>query len=122
MKFSLLASICTAALLLGACKPAPSDVQINAQPVPMSTAAMQEPAGKVVIYQAFTRLFGNSNPTNKVWGSASENGVGKFNDINDKALLELKNFEKAVQEIEVIEFLFGQNVLLYIQKGNSSCY
>lgn len=95
MKFSLLASICTATLLLSACKPAPSDVQISAQPVPMNVSpmpapAIDAPAGKVVIYQAFTRLFGNSNPTNKAWGSASENGVGKFNDINDAALSALK--------------------------------
>jgi glycosidase len=51
---------------------------------------MQAPQGKVVIYQAFTRLFGNSNPNNKAWGTAAENGVGKFNDINDAALTALK--------------------------------
>ncbi|UYZ61104.1 alpha-amylase family glycosyl hydrolase [Hymenobacter latericus] len=36
------------------------------------------------------RLFGNQKTTNKPFGSAAENGVGKFNDINDKALQELK--------------------------------
>ena len=47
---------------------------------------------KLVIYQIFTRLFGNQKNTNKLWGSRDENGVGKFNDITDKALRELKKF------------------------------
>ncbi len=46
--------------------------------------------GKIVIYQAFTRLFGNTNTTNKPWGTFEENGLGKFNDFTDKALLEIK--------------------------------
>jgi glycosidase len=47
---------------------------------------------KLVIYQVFTRLFGNQSTTNKSWGTRDENGVGKFNDITDKALRELKTF------------------------------
>lgn len=46
---------------------------------------------KIVIYQVFTRLFGNTNSTNKPWGTIEENGVGKFNDFSDKALTEIKN-------------------------------
>jgi hypothetical protein len=46
---------------------------------------------KVVVYQVFTRLFGNTNTTNKPWGTIEENGVGKFNDFTDKALQEIKN-------------------------------
>ena len=45
---------------------------------------------KKVIYQVFTRLFGNDNTNNKPWGTIDENGVGKFNDFTDKALGELK--------------------------------
>ena len=45
---------------------------------------------KEVVYQVFTRLFGNVNTTNKPWGTIEENGVGKFNDFSDKALGELK--------------------------------
>lgn len=45
---------------------------------------------KIVVYQVFTRLFGNTNTTNKPWGTIEENGVGKFNDFTDKALSELK--------------------------------
>ncbi len=46
---------------------------------------------KVVVYQVFTRLFGNQNTTNKPWGTIEENGVGKFNDFTDKALQEIKD-------------------------------
>lgn len=46
---------------------------------------------KKVVYQVFTRLFGNTNTTNKPWGTKEENGVGKFNDFTDKALKEIKD-------------------------------
>ncbi|WP_410529985.1 alpha-amylase family glycosyl hydrolase [Winogradskyella sp. SM1960] len=46
---------------------------------------------KEVVYQVFTRLFGNTNTTNKSWGTLEENGVGKFNDFTDKALNEIKD-------------------------------
>jgi len=47
---------------------------------------------KLVVYQIYTRLFGNTNATNKFNGTIKENGSGKFNDINDAALLALKKF------------------------------
>ncbi|MCE3254407.1 MAG: alpha-amylase [Cellvibrio sp.] len=46
--------------------------------------------GKPVVYQVFTRLYGNTNGTNKPWGTIEENGVGKFNDINETALKSIK--------------------------------
>lgn len=46
---------------------------------------------KIVVYQVFTRLFGNTNTTNKPWGTIEENEVGKFNDFTDKALQEIKD-------------------------------
>ncbi len=45
---------------------------------------------KLVIYQMMTRLFGNKKALNKTYGTLQENGVGKFNDISDKALQEIK--------------------------------
>lgn len=45
---------------------------------------------KLIIYQLLPRLFGNTVTLNKYYGSIEENGCGKFNDINDKALGELK--------------------------------
>ncbi|WP_461453246.1 alpha-amylase family glycosyl hydrolase [Mucilaginibacter sp.] len=45
---------------------------------------------KLIIYQLLPRLFGNTNTNNKYYGSIEENGCGKFNDINEKALSEIK--------------------------------
>ncbi|HTD99589.1 MAG TPA: alpha-amylase family glycosyl hydrolase [Mucilaginibacter sp.] len=45
---------------------------------------------KLTIYQLLPRLYGNTKQVNKTNGSIEENGVGKFNDINDKALQEIK--------------------------------
>ncbi len=50
----------------------------------------QQSGHKLLIYQLFVRLYGNKNPTNKYYGSIEENGCGKFNDINDPALQEIK--------------------------------
>ena len=47
---------------------------------------------KFIVYQVFTRLFGNQNTTNKYFGSIEENGCGKFNDISDTAISALKQF------------------------------
>ena len=51
----------------------------------------QDKEQKLVIYQVFTRLFGNTNTTNKPWGTIEENGVGKFNDFNHTALEAIKD-------------------------------
>ena len=53
--------------------------------------AKQSMKKKEVVYQVFTRLFGNTNTTNKPWGTLEENGIGKFSDFNDKALKEIKD-------------------------------
>ena len=45
---------------------------------------------KIVIYQVFTRLFGNTQTTNTPWGTIQQNGVGKFEDFNDAALEGIK--------------------------------
>jgi len=47
--------------------------------------------GKIVVYQVFTRLFGNKVTTNKPWGTIEENGVGKFADFTDAALDSIKS-------------------------------
>jgi len=47
---------------------------------------------KLRIYQLFVRLFGNPNETRKEDGTLAENGVGKFNDINNAALKSLRDF------------------------------
>jgi len=59
--------------------------------------AKDAPAAKVMarsmplrIYQLFVRLFGNANEMRKQNGTLAENGVGKFNDINDAALVAIR--------------------------------
>lgn len=48
-------------------------------------------SGKMVIYQVMTRLFGNKNKTNISFGSRDQNGVGKFADIDARALDGIKS-------------------------------
>ena len=70
-----------------------STFQTFAQPSPNFQPPMSLPTSdKIVVYQIYTRLFGNLNTTNKFYGNRDENGVGKFNDITDKALTSLKKF------------------------------
>ncbi|MFC4723288.1 alpha-amylase family glycosyl hydrolase [Geojedonia litorea] len=56
-----------------------------------SVMVKRETRKKEVVYQVFTRLFGNTNTNNKPWGTIEENGVGKFADFTDKALNEIKD-------------------------------
>jgi glycosidase len=51
----------------------------------------QENTNKLVVYQLMTRLFGNQKTINIPYGTMEENGVGKFNDINDNALKSLRS-------------------------------
>ena len=58
----------------------------------MSTHSQKsERQGKPVVYQVFTRLFGNTNSTNQPWGTIEQNGVGKFSDFTPKALEAIKS-------------------------------
>ena len=45
---------------------------------------------KIIIYQIFTRLYGNRNETRKPGGSIEENGCGKLNDFTPAVLRQLK--------------------------------
>jgi len=60
-----------------------SQIPKTADPKPM-------PPKKIIVYQVFTRLFGNTNSNNIPWGTKEQNGVGKFNDFTDAALAEIK--------------------------------
>ncbi|GAB58807.1 alpha-amylase family protein [Rheinheimera nanhaiensis] len=86
-------SLSLAGSLLLACSKAP-EPQDTAPATPAkpaaSSAATSTTDGKVVVYQVFTRLFGNTNTTNTPWGSLEENGVGKFADFTPQALSAIK--------------------------------
>lgn len=48
------------------------------------------PEEKIIIYQVFTRLFGNQVLTCKTNGSIDENGCGKMDNFTEQALAEIK--------------------------------
>lgn len=70
-------------VLLGACTKKISE---------SSMTSITKTNDKLVVYQIFTRLFGNQNTTNAFYGSKETNGVGKFNDISSTALKAIKEF------------------------------
>ncbi|GMG88050.1 alpha-amylase family protein [Biformimicrobium ophioploci] len=83
-------SLLLGALVLASCsgdERAQKSVQVQPAETEASQAAVVQ---KPVVYQVFTRLFGNTNTTNKQWGTREENGVGKFADFTDKALQEIR--------------------------------
>jgi glycosidase len=84
------------------------------QPMETQTEEMR----KAVVYQVFTRLFGNQNLTNKPWGTIEENGVGKFEDFTDKALAELKDL--GVSHIWYTGVLHHATVSDYTEYGISN--
>ena len=58
---------------------------------PMAALAPADPEDdKLIVYQLLPRLFTNAATRNKPWGTAPENGVGKFEQITDQALAEIK--------------------------------
>ncbi|MHA7942902.1 alpha-amylase family protein [Formosa sp. 3Alg 14/1] len=79
-------SIAMILLVLISCDSKKKDILKESNKAETATAPKKE-----VVYQVFTRLFGNTNETNKPWGTIEENGVGKFNDFTDKALSKIKD-------------------------------
>ncbi|MGI2174531.1 alpha-amylase family protein [Shewanella ulleungensis] len=82
-------------LSLSGCQPTHTDTQKN-QNVSESAASMTKnkqisTTDKPVVYQVFTRLYGNTNTTNTPWGTIADNGVGKFSDFTDTALQDIKS-------------------------------
>jgi len=47
-------------------------------------------SNKMIIYQVFTRLYGNKNTTRNEDGTLAENGCGKLNDFTPKSLKNIK--------------------------------
>ncbi|MGF1555249.1 alpha-amylase family glycosyl hydrolase [Paucihalobacter sp.] len=84
MNKTLFTSILLVFTLCFACKDEPKQT-------PEPTMTNRELKKKEVVYQVFTRLFGNTNSTNKPWGTLEENGVGKFDDFTAQALQEIKD-------------------------------
>ncbi|GAA0361483.1 alpha-amylase family protein [Bowmanella denitrificans] len=81
-------SLLSLALVLTGCgdNSAPEQAAMHKATPNTEVSAPERP----VIYQMMTRLFGNKNTTNQPWGTLAQNGVGKFADINEAALTEIK--------------------------------
>jgi glycosidase len=62
------------------------ELDLCAQDAPEVTAHNRLNDDRPRIYQLFVRLFGNLNENRQPNGTLAQNGVGKFNDINDTAL------------------------------------
>ncbi|CAM3480180.1 alpha-amylase family glycosyl hydrolase [Pseudoalteromonas maricaloris] len=74
------------AVSLSGCGPKPVDKKTEQMTLQSEVA----PVSKPVVYQVFTRLFGNTKAVNKPWGTLEENGVGKFSDFTPTALQQIK--------------------------------
>ncbi|WP_111682270.1 alpha-amylase family glycosyl hydrolase [Winogradskyella tangerina] len=88
MKNKFTAIITILLIVVVSCKNDPKDKVNDSVQTEEMKSKMKK---KEVVYQVFTRLFGNTNTNNKPWGTLEENGVGKFNDFTDKALSEIKD-------------------------------
>lgn len=84
MRFTPFNLLCLLTVLIMSCKQTGQSPGTNPSKEMASTT-------KPVVYQVFTRLFGNTVSNNVPYGTIEENGVGKFNDFTDKALQSLKD-------------------------------
>ena len=70
---------------------------------------------KIVIYQIFTRLFGNTQQARKPFGTIEENGSGKFNDFTPSVL---KGFrEKGITHVWYTGIIRHATMTDYTQYG-----
>jgi len=75
-------------------KPVIKDASLKASGQSGESSTLNDSAerqGKPVVYQVFTRLFGNTNTNNQPWGTIEHNGVGKFSDFTPEALKAIKS-------------------------------
>lgn len=69
---------------------------------------------RIIIYQVFTRLFGNKNTTRKEWGTIADNGVGKMNDIQSAQLRQIRQLG--------ITYVWYTGVIRHATCTDYSCY
>ncbi|MBR9727133.1 alpha-amylase family protein [Shewanella intestini] len=58
---------------------------------PITSIDKSAMAHKALVYQVFTRLYGNTNTNNMAWGNIAQNGVGKFSDFSVTALQDIQS-------------------------------
>ncbi|MBB1293316.1 alpha-amylase family protein [Pseudoalteromonas sp. SR41-4] len=77
--------VLASSLLLSSCSDEPTTPSTDKK-----VAEQVNEHSKPVVYQVFTRLFGNTQTVNIPWGTKEQNGVGTFSDFNDAALSGIK--------------------------------
>lgn len=77
--------VLASSLLLSSCSGEPTTPSADKK-----VAEQVNEHSKPVVYQVFTRLFGNTQTANVPWGTKEQNGVGTFSDFNDAALSGIK--------------------------------
>ncbi|MBB1471069.1 alpha-amylase, partial [Pseudoalteromonas sp. SG41-5] len=77
--------VLASSLLLSSCSDEPTTPSTDKK-----VAEQVNEHSKPVVYQVFTRLFGNTQTANIPWGTKEQNGVGTFSDFNDTALSGIK--------------------------------
>lgn len=77
--------VLASSLLLSSCSDEPTTPSADKK-----VAEQVNEHSKPVVYQVFTRLFGNTQTANVPWGTKEQNGVGTFSDFNDAALSGIK--------------------------------
>lgn len=74
-----------------------------------------EQSEKIIIYQVFTRLFGNEVVRNAYNGSLQENGCGKITGFTNQALNEIKSLGQHIFGIQgLLPMLLRQTIQLTI--------
>lgn len=91
-KSALIATLVLPAIFATGCTGSSKNIEVNNA---VKTDTAQSPVStnkqeKFVVYQVFTRLFGNKNTNNQPWGTQQQNGVGKFSDFDHTALQSIK--------------------------------
>lgn len=69
---------------------------------------------KIIIYQVFTRLFGNNNNHCVYNGDIVTNGCGKMADFTLKALSEIKNWVLHIFGTQVLSSMLLRQIIVAI--------
>ena len=72
-------------------------------------------ANKIIIYQIFTRLFGNTHFTRTFNGSLKENGSGKMNFFDDDVLRRMKSGRSFKTWQTVLYFILTAGTAMVLQ-------
>nr|MCU0756980.1 alpha-amylase family glycosyl hydrolase [Xanthomonadales bacterium] len=85
----VLALLATLLVACGSPEP-PSPAPAAPASVPAARSALPALPSRPVIYQLLPRLYGNRQQPTRPWGTIAENGVGRFADLDERALTSIR--------------------------------